>query len=68
MESYSIVPRERMRGNVQKLKYRKFQLKRKKILSYCETKHWSRLPREFMVFLCMEIIKTQLATVLSNLL
>lgn len=66
MESYSIESGEWMRGNGQKLEYRKFNLNI--ILYCCEMKHCDRLPREVMEFLSMEIIKTQLATILSNLL
>lgn len=48
-----------------KLKYRK--LKPKKISFYCQVKHWSRMSRQAMQFLPVQIIKTQLDTAPSNL-
>jgi len=65
---FSVVPRDRTRGNRHKLKHRKFQLNiRKSFFTPRVMEHWNRLPREVLDSL-LEILKTCLDVVLCNLL
>jgi len=43
-------------------------LNRRKIFTVRVIKHWNRLPREVVKSLSLQILKTQLGMVLSNLL
>lgn len=66
---FSLMLRERTRGNGQKLNYRKFHITiRKAVFTVRMHHHWSRLPREFVESLSLEIFKTHQDTALSNLL
>lgn len=66
---FSLMLRERTRGNGQKLNYRKFHINiRKAVFTVRMCQHWSRLPREFVKSLSLEIFKTHQDTALSNLL
>jgi len=66
---FSVVSRDRTRGNRHKLKQRKFQLNtRKNFFPLRVTEHWTRLPREAVESTPLEIFKTHLDTVLCSLL
>ena len=66
---FSVVPSDRMRGNGHKLKHRKFQLNMKgHFFTVGVTEHYNRLPREVMESPSLEIFKTHLYAILSNML
>ncbi|KAK4820036.1 LOW QUALITY PROTEIN: hypothetical protein QYF61_017709 [Mycteria americana] len=67
---FSVAPSDSTNGNAHKLKYRKLHLNNRKNVFIGErwSRHWNRLPREILGCPSLEILKTQLATALSNLL
>jgi len=66
---FSVVPRDRTRGNGHKLKHSKFRLKmRKNFFTLRVTEPWNRLPREAVESPSLEIFKTRLDKVLCSLL
>lgn len=66
---FSLVPRGRPRGNGHKLKYKKFCLSiRLKKITVRMTEHWKRPHRGTVESPRLEVLKTQVNTVLSNLL
>lgn len=66
---FSLVRGDRTRGNEYKLKYRKFQMDTRKSFFIVEvTEHWNRLPREAMKSLSLEILRSWLDTIPSNVL
>jgi len=66
---FSVVPRNRTRGNDHKLKHEKFQLNmRKNFFLPRVMEHWNRLPREVVESPSLEIFKTRLDKVLCSLL
>jgi len=66
---FSMVPRDRTRGNGHELKYRKFLLNmRKNFFTLRVMEHWNRLPREAVESPSLEIFKTRLDKILCSLL
>ncbi|KFV81283.1 hypothetical protein N308_00903, partial [Struthio camelus australis] len=64
-----VVPRNRTRGNGQKLNHRKFHLNlRKNFFTVRVTEHWNRLPRGVVESPSLEIFKTRLDVILGNML
>lgn len=66
-----MVSTDRTGDNGHKLKHRKFYLNMRKRLEFFSVKvvkHWSRMPREVVESILLEILKAQLDTVMSRLL
>jgi len=64
-----VVPSDRTRSNRHKRRHRKFRLNmRKNFFPLRVTEPWSRLPREVVESLSLEIFKTRLDKILCSLL
>ncbi|PKU42529.1 reverse hypothetical protein [Limosa lapponica baueri] len=66
---FSVVPREKTRGNGHKPEYKKFHLNmRRNFFTLRVTEHWNRLPREVVESPSLKTFKTRLDKFLCNLL
>ena len=63
---FAVVHSDRTRGNEHKLKHREFHLNTRNFFTMRVAEHWYRLPRE-VVTPSLEVVKTQIDTVLGNL-